>query len=65
MEKKQSGDFADDIQQEELQALKASAKEAADLATDFIRKHPIQCVLGAVALGLLAGHLLGKRNKHD
>ena len=39
--------------EESAQAMQESAKEIADVATEFIRKYPIQSVLGAAAIGFL------------
>lgn len=47
--------------EEELQALQKTAKEVADVATDFIRKYPIQSVIGAAAVGFIIGSLLKKK----
>lgn len=46
---------------EEMQAMQQTAKEAADVATDFIRKYPIQSVLGAAAIGFLLASVLKKK----
>lgn len=47
--------------EEELQALQKTAKEVADVAADFIRKYPIQTVIGAAAVGFIIGSLLKKK----
>ena len=43
--------------QPELDALKAKLGAANDQVMTFVRAHPAQCVLGAVALGFLVGRL--------
>jgi ElaB/YqjD/DUF883 family membrane-anchored ribosome-binding protein len=45
---------------EQIQSMQKTAKEAADVATDFIRKYPIQSVLGAVAIGFILASVLKK-----
>lgn len=77
MDKKQASEFADNVSeklteslkeafgklehQEDVQALKQSAKEVADTATEFIRKYPLQSVIGAAIIGFAVGSLLNKR----
>lgn len=43
---------------EEILKLQETADEVAHVATDFIRKYPIQTVLGAAAVGFLIGVLI-------
>lgn len=43
--------------QPELDALKAKLGAANDQVVTWVRAHPTQCVLGAVALGFLVGRL--------
>ena len=45
----------------DLGAMQDSAKEVADVAADFVRKYPIQCALGALAVGYLLGSATTKR----
>ncbi|MBC7466196.1 MAG: hypothetical protein H7256_09395 [Bdellovibrio sp.] len=47
--------------EEEIQAIQQTAKEAADVATDFIRKYPIQSVLGAAVIGFLLASVMKKK----
>lgn len=77
MDKKQTQDFAENISSklsedlkeafkkiesnEDIQAMKDSAKEVADAATDFIRKYPIQSVLGGIAIGFFLSSIINKR----
>lgn len=77
MDKKQAQDFTENISiklseslkdafekiehNEDVQAMKDSAKEVADVATEFIRKYPIQSVLGAAAVGFVLGNILSKK----
>lgn len=77
MDKKQAQDFSENISTqfseslkkafekventEDIQAMKDSAKEVADVATDFIRKYPLQSVLGATILGFVLGNIFSKR----
>lgn len=46
---------------EEIEGLKEAAGELADEAAAFVRKYPVQSVLGAVAAGFLLGALLNRR----
>jgi ElaB/YqjD/DUF883 family membrane-anchored ribosome-binding protein len=48
-------------QDEDVTAMKETAKEVADVASEFIKKYPIQSVLGAVAIGFILGNLTSKR----
>jgi len=41
--------------------IKAAAKAAADLAGDFIKKHPLESVGGALALGIVIGLLINRK----
>ena len=43
---------------EELEKMQATAKQVADVATEFIRKYPLQTVVGAAAAGFLIGVLV-------
>lgn len=43
--------------QPELELLKARLESANDRVMTFVKAHPAQCVLGAVALGFLVGRL--------
>jgi len=77
MDKKQAQDFTENLSNklsdglkeafekmehnEDVQAMKESAKEVADVATDFIRKYPIQSVLGAVAIGFVLGSVMNRK----
>lgn len=77
MDKKQAQDFSENIStqlseslkealnkmehNEDMQAMKASAKEVADSASDFIRKYPLQSVLGAAAIGFILAHLINRK----
>jgi ElaB/YqjD/DUF883 family membrane-anchored ribosome-binding protein len=77
MEKKQAQDFSDNFStqlsdglkealnqmehNEDVQAMKASAKEVADAASDFIRKYPLQSVLGAAAIGFILANLINRK----
>ena len=58
-EKNEAADFIENLNiDEELEKLQATAKEVADTATEFIRKYPVQTVLGAAAVGFLIGVLV-------
>jgi ElaB/YqjD/DUF883 family membrane-anchored ribosome-binding protein len=46
---------------EEIEGLKEAAGELADEAAAFVRKYPVQSVLGAVAAGFLLGALINRR----
>lgn len=77
MDKKQTSDFAENLtvklseslkeafekleQQEDVQAMKESAKEVADTATELIRKYPLQSVIGAAIIGFALGSLFNRR----
>lgn len=41
--------------------IKEAAKNAADVATDFIKKHPLESVGGALALGVVIGLLINRK----
>jgi ElaB/YqjD/DUF883 family membrane-anchored ribosome-binding protein len=41
--------------------LKATAKQVADIAAEFIKKHPLESVGAALALGLVAGLLINRK----
>ncbi len=68
-----SSDFSDSITEslkealskwanhEDVSAMKESAKEVADTAAEFVRKYPIQSLIGAVAIGYVLGSLTTKR----
>jgi hypothetical protein len=43
--------------QPELDLIKAKLGAANDQVMSFVRAHPAQCVLGAVALGFLVGRI--------
>lgn len=43
------------------EAIKEAAKNAADLATKFIKKHPLESVGGALALGVVIGLLINRK----
>ncbi|MFZ3230662.1 MAG: hypothetical protein WA160_10695 [Pseudobdellovibrio sp.] len=45
----------------DVEALNKKTKELADTATDFIRKYPVQSVLGAAAIGFIIGSFLKKK----
>lgn len=47
---------------EELEKLRASAGEMAEEAADFIRKHPLPSVFGALAAGFLLGAFFNRKN---
>lgn len=77
MDKKQTQDFSENIStklseslkealdkmehNEDVQALKDSAKEVADAATDFIRKYPLQSVIGAAAIGFILANFINRK----
>lgn len=77
MDKKQAQDFSENIstklsdslkealdkmeQNEDIQAMKDSAKEVADAATDFIRKYPLQSVIGAAAVGFILANIINRK----
>jgi len=46
---------------EQIEGLKEAAGELADEAAAFVRKYPVQSVLGAVAAGFLLGALLNRK----
>lgn len=46
---------------EDLKAMQDSAKEIADVATEFIRKYPLQSVVGAAAIGFVLGSWLNRK----
>ncbi len=46
---------------EDIEAMKESAKEIADTASDFIRKYPVQSIAGAVVVGFIIGNLNSRR----
>jgi ElaB/YqjD/DUF883 family membrane-anchored ribosome-binding protein len=37
-------------------------RQAADVSEDFVKRHPFTTVLGAAAIGLVAGFLLARRD---
>jgi ElaB/YqjD/DUF883 family membrane-anchored ribosome-binding protein len=41
--------------------IKTAAKEVADVASDFIKKHPLESVGAALALGLVVGLLINRK----
>jgi len=41
--------------------IKALASQAANVASKFIKKHPIESVAGAMALGLVIGLLINRK----
>ncbi len=45
---------------EELKVVREMAEDLAENASDFVRKYPIQSVLGAAAVGFLLASLLGR-----
>jgi ElaB/YqjD/DUF883 family membrane-anchored ribosome-binding protein len=47
---------------ENLDGLKEAAGEMAEGAAVFVRKYPVQSVLGALAAGVVLGALLGRKN---
>ncbi len=77
MDKKQAQDFSENISaklseslnealnkienSEDVQAMKDSAKEVADVATDFIRKYPLQSVVGAAVVGFILANLINRK----
>lgn len=77
MDKKQAQDFSENIStklseslkealdkiehNEDMQAMKDSAKEVADAATEFIRKYPLQSVFGAAAVGFILASLINRK----
>lgn len=69
MDKKQASEFAENLKEkigeslnhEDVQAMKETAQEVADSATDFIRKYPLQSVLGAAVVGFALASLLNRR----
>jgi ElaB/YqjD/DUF883 family membrane-anchored ribosome-binding protein len=69
MDKKNFSDFADNLKEafeniednEDVAAMKESAKEIADTATELIRKYPLQSVIGAAVIGFALGSLLNRR----
>lgn len=73
MTKSKSADLADQLtddlkkvienldEQEDVVKIKAQAKVVADVATEFIREYPLQTVLGAAAVGIALGCLIGSR----
>ena len=46
---------------EEIEGLKEAASELADEAAAFVRRYPVQSVLGAVAAGFVLGALVNRR----
>lgn len=46
---------------EDVVKMKKQAKEVADVATEFIKEHPLQSVFGAAVVGLAIGYLIGSR----
>ncbi|MFN3453684.1 MAG: hypothetical protein ACK41T_01910 [Pseudobdellovibrio sp.] len=48
---------------EDVQHMKDMAKDAAHVATEFIKKYPVQTVLGAAVVGYLLGRLTNKSHK--
>ena len=40
---------------EEMEKMKKTAKEIADVSTEFIKKYPLQTVAGAAVVGFLIG----------
>lgn len=73
MSKNKVGDLAEDLatdlkkviedleDNEDVVKLKAQAKEVADVATEFIREYPLQTFVGAAAVGIALGYLIGRR----
>jgi len=47
---------------EDLEKLKESAGEMAEEAAAFVRKYPVQSVLGALAAGFLLGAFFNRKN---
>lgn len=48
-------------EQEDVVKMKKQAKEIADVASEFIKEHPLQTVVGAAVVGLAIGFLIGNR----
>lgn len=45
----------------DLEQIKDAASDAAEIAAHFIKKHPLECVGGALLAGLLVGIWIGKK----
>lgn len=71
MNKNSATEFTEDIKKtyenfnenEDIVAMKKTAHEVADAATEFIREYPVASVMGAVALGFILGRLTAKKGK--
>ena len=62
MKKNESNDTREPILNPE--AIKETASALADQAAKFIKKHPFECVGGALLIGLLAGLFINReKNK--
>ncbi len=56
---KEAGSMLEKIDVEELKAMSA---RAADEAAGFVRKHPLACVAGGLAVGFALGFFVGREN---
>jgi|GEM_PF-1917788 len=45
------------------EAVQDKAKQAADASEDFIKAHPFYTILGATAVGFIAGMLIRRNNQ--
>ena len=47
---------------EGMKEVRASLKEGRDISEEFVKTHPFYSILGAAAVGFIAGSLISKRN---
>lgn len=56
---KEAGTVLENVNVDELKAMSA---RAADEAAGFVRKHPLACLAGGIAVGFALGFFVGREN---
>jgi ElaB/YqjD/DUF883 family membrane-anchored ribosome-binding protein len=56
------GDLRDDLE-ERMQVARTRVQDTYENTEQLIREHPVLVVGGALAVGILLGHLLGSKNR--
>jgi ElaB/YqjD/DUF883 family membrane-anchored ribosome-binding protein len=56
------GDLRDDLE-ERMQVARTQVQDTYENTEQLIREHPVLVVGGALAVGILLGHLLGSKNR--